>query len=378
MSSLDFPRYAEIRERIVDYLKEKRGESINTNSDALIGHFIDLQAILNAEINEVLQQVYDGFSIINATDNQLDNLIQLIGLTRSGDAYTTVVLSLTATAPTTIPQGSLYKTEAGVIFQTDSELVFSAAGTQTVGATCTVAGAFEIGIGDVNTIVTMVYAITSVTNTDVGIPGRLRATNEETKLDHTIAVSTSGNYDAASIYEAVNAITGVTSVYIIENPTGGYVDGQPPRSIQVCVIGGNDNSIAEAINNNRVSTVQTFGTEEVEITNETTGITTMIEFTRAANLPCYIGLEITRIPGLFPDDGEQQIKDALVALFETLEIANDVIYTQLYGAIYGIPGIIVTAMTLDIVDPPTGTTNLIVGVTQRATLSADDIAIEVT
>ena len=132
-------RYADILTRLVALAESQWGTSVNTAEDEILGHLLRNIALLIGEINEVVQEVYDGSSVANSSGTQLDNLVELIGLTRQSAAYSTATVTFTATAATTVPAGTRVSTSTtGLVFATDSALAFTAAGSDSVAATCTV------------------------------------------------------------------------------------------------------------------------------------------------------------------------------------------------------------------------------------------------
>lgn len=368
-------RYPEIVARYIALCKAQWGESINTDEDEFLGHTIRNTALIQAEMNEIVQALYDAISVANATGAPLDNLVALVGLFRQSEAFSTVTMSLTSVIATTVPVGSQYGTDAGVIFATDEELVFSGADTLTVDATCTVMGPNEAGAGEVKNILTPVHGITVATNAAAAIPGRLRETDAQVKVKHTAAVATSGEDDLASVYEALAAIDGVSAIYTAENDTNETVNGVPAHNIHVSVIGGSDDDVAEAICHNKTSGVPTHGAQSVTVYNETTSQAKEIHFDRAANVPIYIQVTVTKESGIYPDDGDAQMKAALVASFVDKRIAADVIFTELYAPIYSVTGHFVTDLQLSKSPLPVGTSDLSFTTLERATLAEADIDI---
>jgi uncharacterized phage protein gp47/JayE len=368
-------RYSDIYQILVNLARTKFGDSVNTAKDTYLGHQIDNHALLSAEQNEIIQDVFDAISINNATGVQLANILAFLGIEWSAASFSTVPLTLTATVATTVPAGSQYKTAANVIFATDTELVFTAAGSSTVAATCTVVGPFEAGIGEVNIINTSVYGISTVTNAAAATPGKYRATDADMKEIHTNSVATTGEHDTASIYEAVSEVTGVSAVNVTENDTSETVDGIPANNVYVSHIGGTDLDVATAIANNITASVSTFGSESVDVYNETTSQTKTINKTTGATVPIHIDIEGQSITGVFPNDGEDQIKAAIVASFAIYRMGQDVIYTSLYAPIYSVTGFIVTSLKVDTVDPPTGASNIAMSRAQLATVQTADIDI---
>lgn len=374
-TGITLDKYADIVARYIALAEAQWGESIDTEEDGFLGHVIRNTSLVQAEMNEIVQSIYDAISVANATGAPLDNLLELVGLLRLTEVFSTVTLSLTATKATTVPVGSQYKTDAGVTFATDAELVFSAAGTSTVAATCTIVGANNAGIGEVDNILTPVFGITVVNNLAAAIPGRLQETDAQLKSRHTAAIATSGEDDVASIYEAVSAVTGVSSVYIGENDTNETVDGLPAHNIYVTKIGGADSAVATAIANNKTAGVPTFGADSEIVYNETTNQSKTINFGNAADVPVYVAVVVTKESGVYPDDGDAQIKAALVASFVDKRINQDVIFTELYAPIYSVTGHFVTDLQLGLSAPAVGTVDLTMTPLKRATLATANITI---
>jgi hypothetical protein len=374
-TGITLDRYADTLAWLVEQAEAQWGEGIDTSEEEFYGHLFRLLTTVVAKQNEIIQSIYDGQVVSNSDGALLDGLVELIGLERISAAYSTVTLTLTATAATVVPAGTQYKTAANVVFATDTELTFTGAGSQDVAATCTVTGPNDAAIGEVNTIVNSVYGITTVTNAAAATPGRNRETAAELKERHTTATATSGEEDTASIYEAISGVDGVSSVYVFDNDTDEAVGGVPARTLHCSVIGGTDADIAAAIAGAKTSTIATYGATTVSHYNTTTRQTRDINFDRAVNTDTHIEVTIQTVSGVYPDDGDDQLKAALVAHYDDIRTNDDVKYNALYRPIYSIPGLTVTALKLDTSDPPTGTSDLTSSALIRYTLDEDDIDI---
>lgn len=353
------------------------GESVDTSEEEFLGHQLRLIATGQGDNNEIVQTLYDALSIANASGAKLDNLVALVGLIRQAKAKSTAVLTLTATGATTVPAGTKYGTEAGIQFGTDVEHIFSGAGTANIASTCTVYGANAAAIGDIDQIVTSITNISAVTNAAAAVEGSARETDAELKVAHSIATATSGQSDTGTIYEALRKVPGNTAAYSNENDKSYAVDGIPANTLHQSVIGGADNDIAAAIENNRVGSVPTFGATTVSLYNTTTGQSKDINFDRATTRRHYVSMTITTINNLFPDDGVTQIKNKLVAHFAALRIADDTIYTALYAPIYSVAGVIVTSLFVGLASSPTGVVDISNSTLQLASLAAADIDVTV-
>lgn len=373
--------YADILARAIVLAKQQWSSSVDTSEDEYLGHVMRNIALELGDTNDVVQEAYDQTSILNATGTKLDNLVALVGMSRLESAYSTVTLTITATKATTVPAGSRFSTAAGVIFASDEELVFAAAGSSNVDATCTVVGPYEAAIGEVNTVVNSIYGIASdaVNNAAAATPGRNRETASELKARHTIAMATSGEDDVSAIYLAVSQISGVSALSVFENDTDAAIGVIPARTIHVVTIGGDADEIAAAIANNKTATVRTYGSNSVDVYNTTTGQTKTINYDTGTPVPIYINIEYTPVAGVFPDNGEDLIKDYIVDFFEDYNIGDDVIYTSLYNPIYSVAGIIVDVFEIHTSDPPTGhTSDITIDIDELATILEANIDISET
>jgi uncharacterized phage protein gp47/JayE len=208
-TGLNVDRYADVLARLIALATAWKGESLSTDEEEYLGHVFRQESLLSAEANEIIQAIYDALGVRNNQGVPLDNILEVIGLYRQAAAKSTVSLTLTVDRAVTIPAGKIVQTAAKVQWVTDEDLVFTGAGSDTVAATCTVTGPNNAAAGEINEIVTPVGGWTAVTNAAAAIPGRNRELDAELKVRHTAAVATSGERDAASIYEAVAAVTRV-------------------------------------------------------------------------------------------------------------------------------------------------------------------------
>jgi uncharacterized phage protein gp47/JayE len=88
-------------------------------------------------------------------------------------------------------------------------------------------------------------------------------------------------------------------------------------------------------------------------------------------------MTITGATGLFPDDGTDQIRDAISEVFETYEINTDVVYTSLYAPIYSVDGVTVNSLYIGASASPTGTSDIPINESEKATISDSNILITV-
>jgi hypothetical protein len=371
-------RYADILARLETLSEAQWGTSSNVLIDEITGHIYRNISLILGELNDKIQSIYDAFSVSNSQGAQLDNLIELVNMSRDAAAYSTVTLTLTATQATTVPAGTRYATATEVIFATDAQLVFAGAGSDTIAATCTVVGANEAGINEVSVIKDSVFGISTCTNAASVVPGRLRETDAQVKESHSTTTATSGQDDAASIYEAVDAVSGTSAILVDDNDSNVTRDGVPAHNIHVSVIGGAAADVAEAIANNKTCGVPTYGSSSESVYSSTTGQSRTIYFSTGSLVTCYIDLTITK-SGNFPDDGEEQIKTNLVAHFDNYKLKDTVRYTSLYEPVYSVGGLFINTLYVNTTGSPTvGDDNdITMTATQKANLISSNIVISV-
>ena len=137
----------------------------------------------------------------------------------------------------------------------------------------------------------------------------------------------------------------VTDVNVLQNntdDTDGF--GTLRQHIWAIVEGDTDDSIANVIYNTLSAGIGMRGQELVIVTSPVTGKDNEIRFDR----PTYIepDIEIEYVPlADFPVDGEQRIKDALVA--RTFRLGEPLIFSRLYTPINSVPGVQVDKLEVD-------------------------------
>jgi uncharacterized phage protein gp47/JayE len=365
-----YDKYVDIIAWCIADTVEKFGASTDTSEEEWIGHTLRIMSTLVANSNEVQQAVYDALSIANSTGTQLDNLVALIGLLRRQATHSTATLKLTSDRATTVPIGTMYGTESGVNFMTTVEQVFTGAGWANVASRCTVAGAIAAEAGEIDQIVNSVAGIISVTNPSDATVGKSRETDQELKEAHTIATATAGKSDLGSIFEALRLVDNVSAVYANENKENYTVDGLPGQRIHFSLIGGTDEDIATAIYYNRTSSIKSYGAQSVTIYDEELARQNTEYFDRASQVPLFVTINLTKIDGLWPDDGQDQIRTNLVAHFASFRIGQDVIHDALYGSAFGVSGVMAATIKIGTSASPTSETDLEMTYLQKAVLTA--------
>lgn len=222
----------------------------------------------------------------------------------------------------------------------------------------TTAGPLSQPIGTITQIQTSRLGWDSVTNPLAAVSGRLRETDEELRIRfRNTKFERAGNIVEA-VYSALFSLDDVQQVYIDDNNTDvTNANGTPGHSFLVLVDGGTSVEIARAIWDNRGAGVASVGNTTVTITDKF-GYQREIKFSRPTPVNIYIQLELTTDQN-FPEDGYDQIREAIINYVDSLSIGQDVLYSRLYTPINSVKGHQVDSMLIGTTNPPTGTSNII-------------------
>lgn len=204
-----------------------------------------------------------------------------------------------------------------------------------VAITAEEVGVIDPEIGTVNTIVTNVAGVQSVTNYFNFSVGRLKETDEELRLRHSNSTQISGNATAPAMFSKLSNITGVSQVRVFENKSSTVnTSGLPPKSFECIVQGGDEQTIGQTIYNTMPIGVETYGTI-TSLVKDYAGNNEAVKWSRPTLR--YINVRVTFSPydeETFPDDGVQTIKDTVLSVGDSLSLDEDVIPQRFIGHIY--------------------------------------------
>ncbi|UZS00941.1 baseplate protein [Pseudomonas phage vB_PsaM_M1] len=229
----------------------------------------------------------------------------------------------------------------------------------------------------ITSITTPILGWDSVTNPIAATEGRLRETDEELRLRFRNSKFERATNTLDAVYSALIGVTGVEQVIIYENDTD-VVDGNgvPAHSFLPIVVGGTSVDIANAIWRNKPIGILSDGNTTVSI-NDIQGFPHDISFERPNPVVIHINMTLTT-DALFPANGEDQIKAAIVQYFtDNFGIGNDVIYSRLFTPINSVPGHQVDALTIGLAPLPVGMANIPIAFNEVASISDVNIVITV-
>ena len=241
-----------------------------------------------------------------------------------------------------------------------------------VTATCSETGPNEQDPNTIESIQSPVLGWNTATNPSAAVAGTSIETDSELRSRYAAAKFQDSVNTYEAIYAAILKLDGVEQVVIYENETDtAFVSPPvPAHSFYTIVLGGNSNEIAQTIWDNKPAGIGTAGTTYTVV--DSMGVEHDIKFGRPTDVPIYIDVEVTAQSD-YPSDGDDQIKNAIIAHIDALGIGEDVIYSRLYTPINSVAGHYVNTLTLDTAATPVATSNLTIDYFERATITAANI-----
>ena len=146
------------------------------------------------------------------------------------------------------------------------------------------------------------------------------------------------------------------------------------KGIYIVVLGGDSSEVAQAIFEKLPVGTLTNGNDS-GMAVDIYGNQHLIRFSRPVYLNTEINIKIKTQPN-FPQNGLNQIRQQLVDYFNNLEVGEDVLYSRLYNPINNVSGFSVDELTVGVSGSTLGQQNISVNYNEIASISADDITIE--
>lgn len=213
---------AETRLAILERLNTFYDEAKKTEASAIEGTFSFDTLAANAK---EFEKTYAEMSLLieaafpqTSWGQYLDYLAdELAGLSRRPAVAATVILSITGTAGTVVPKGSLFATESGVQFSTGEQGLVPAHGTVKIKASALSIGtAGNVQKESIVKIPVSIYGVSAVTNEDAARGGYDEETDDDLRERLLFAVrqpATSGN--VFHYVEWATSVSGVGAVKVL-------------------------------------------------------------------------------------------------------------------------------------------------------------------
>ncbi len=382
------PTFAELRDTVNRRILDTISPTLDLSDHSFEGQLI---AIVLEQVMLVWEGYEEATGFLDpdkAVDAVLDAICLITGTFRRGAYASTVALTLTGDDAAPIPAGNIARVPSGPKFTTQLEVTLEAldawvgltsyavddrvtnagncylcitagisanpGGPETtdpdivdntvhwrflgagvaaadVAATATETGPLAANSGTVTEIMTPVGGWSGVINILDATTGALQMSNEDLrKLRVTeLARRGSGTIDAIEAdFLDPGKVPNVIAVTVFNNTSDATVDGMSPHSIELLIMGGDDQAIWNQLHKSVGGGIATNGTE-VGTATDRRGREHTYRFNRPTEIPIYIALTVTRDPDSAPEDLEDQIKNAIVAWGDAQTNGKDAVASRI-------------------------------------------------
>jgi uncharacterized phage protein gp47/JayE len=344
------PSFADIQSNLIAQAQTIFGTDIYLDGDSQDMQFIGALSAAIYDAMQLCQLAVNNQSPQTATGTALDSLVKLNGIARLAATYSTVSITCVGIAGTTIAAG-VVRDLAGYNWDMSANSVIPSGGVLSVTATCETPGAIVADVGTIQTIVTPQYGWSSVSNAAAATPGIATETDTQLRARQSFSVGLPSQTPLDGTLAALQAIDGVTRVFVDENTTASTdTNLVPAHSIGVVVDGGDSMAIAEAIAQHKTIGCGTYGSTSVTLPT-TYGVGGTINFTIPAHESIGVNITVVKLAG-YTLAIQNQIIANLQAFINALPIGVTVQASALYLPILqamlgGNPSFTVSALTVN-------------------------------
>lgn len=347
--------------------KNALGASLNVRPTSVVGVFNGVIATKLSELWDVGNDVWSSQNPDTAQGASLDQLCQLTGVSRLPALQSTVTLSLTGTPSTPIAALRRVKHNATGTFWTNPlSAVIGAASTVSVAFTSEDYGPIQALAGTLTIIDTPVSGWTTVTNPLDAAIGQDGESDADLRIRRTRLLSASGKATVDSIQAAMLGVAGVLAAKVLENPTSSTdANGLPSKSFEAIVDVGSAvaTAIAQAVWNTKPIGISAYGTTTAAAL-DVLGGTRIMAYTPATSKNIY--LAVTALTGSGFSGATADFVAAYESYEASLNIDDNVSYNALISRSFVTGVLDITALKVDIFSSPTATSNINIGLRERA------------
>ena len=374
------PQFSDILAYLKTQYQSIYGADVYLGNDSQDGQFLGIVASAINDANAATVAAYNSFSPATAQGNGLSNNVKINGIARNVATASTVNVTITGVAGTTINNGVVADSSNNQ-WALPATVVIPSGGSIIVTATCTALGAITAAGGTVTLMQTPTYGWQSVTNASAASAGAPVESDAALRVQQGNSVALPSLTVLAGVVGAIKALPGVTQVAPYENDTD-TTDGNgiPRKSIAMVVQGGAALDIATAIANKKAPGAYTYGTTSQQVV-DSIGIAHTIRYFVPTAVPISVGITVHALTGYTTAIGVQ-IQNAVAAYINALPIGQSVFLTRLYvpaqlsgGA--GSGTYEVTVLQISAKPAALGNSDVTVAFNQNATCAVADVVLTV-
>ena len=275
--------------------KAALGSDLNLDASApqgqLITNDVNNHTVLQAEIVNAI----NNYSVFYATGRALDVAGSRYGYYRKAGVATVVVATVSGSQGTIIPSGSK-ASDGSHEYTLLNTTTIPAGGSTTAQFQCTEPGTIYCPAGTLTEIATPVVGWDTITNVNDGVAGY--ATETDSAFRQRIVANMlqkRGRSTLGALVDNMAALPNVISVVGRENPTDNTVTidsvEMEPHSIYVCILGGDSESIAKVMAEQKTMGAATVGNTVVTYLDNTINYAYQYNVQRPTDVALYVKVQ---------------------------------------------------------------------------------------
>ena len=338
------PTSEEVLDSVEDDFISKFGDDIVLTSNSNFGIIARLIAWRETLMIQELQQNYYAAFISTATDTSLDRVGSNMGVGRKVAQPAFATIEVTTDGQYLIETGETFETDDGYVF----DLIKDITTTQQPDGTWKGTGIVQSEEnGSMNNVaankITMESNpddnVLSITNPEPAGGGQDYEDDETYRARLLEENAAKPGPTAWGMKSALMELPGVRDVNPVENDKADADKwGNPPYSVHIYVLGGDDNEIAHTIVNHEAAGITLVGSKAIDV-QDATGNKRTVHFDHAIDKPIYVKVKVNVNENWNDDEGADDIKTAVADYINHLIIGKTLFLTRLYPLVYGVNGI---------------------------------------
>ena len=383
------PQTSDVLNGVLQDLNTAFGGNLNiTNVGTPQGYLAENITNYLTTYNAALTYLLSQIDPLYAEGRWQDAIGRLYFLTRKPATATVVTCQMTGSQGVTVPVGAL-ASDGTYNYSLTGAVTFNNSGSAVGTFSCTTLGPITCAANSVTKIVQAYSGWDSINNSSAGVTGVAVETRTDFEYRRYDSVSANGKDTLASVKGAVFSVANVNDCYAYENFTGSaQTVGSTSKSIAahsiyVCVSGGLDSQVADAIWTKKPSGTGMVGNTSVTV-SDTSGYTYpysqyTITFQRPASVSIFFDVKIANHPGV-PTGWQDSIKTAIIQSFNGLDggdrvrIGSDIYASRFYSNILAIsPYIKIVSLKIGKTSSP-ASDEILIGIDEIAVTDPANIA----
>ena len=320
-SGYHYPTYNDILEALVNDMQTIYGSGVYLGNDSQDYQMLSKIAEKIYDAYQTGEIVYHSRSPVTAIGTGLDYVVAINGIERKQGTRSTVVVTLTGAAGTTVKSGVVADVN-GHVWDLPATVIIGDDGTVDAEAVCREMGLVQVATDTVTRILTPTLGWDAVTNNEEATIGTVTETDASLRARQEYSTAQPSQSILDGLKGALQSIDDVSRVEVYENDKTEADDkGIPPSHVCCIVEGGTDDEVAETIRRRKGLGCGTYGNTSHTI-SDSSGQPIEIKFSRLTYVEIDIEINITQRAGYAastPDD----IKAAIVNYLDTFSIGTD-------------------------------------------------------